>query len=132
MSDLAEVLLDTDVLVDHLRGARRIEPGQDQFVYSVVTRAELLAGRATDEARVRLLLAPMREIVVDRTIAERAGTIRRDKPVLLPDALIAATALELGIPLVTRNRRDFEAIPGLTLQFPGGSAGDLVIEDRAT
>src|SRR5438105_13164280 len=105
MSDLAEVLLDTDVLVDHLRGARRIEHGQDQFVYSVVTRAELLAGRATDEARVRQLLAPMREIVVDRAIAERAGVIRRDNPVLLPDGLIAAPAPQPGIPLVTRTRR---------------------------
>ena len=115
---MAEVLLDTDVLVDHLRGARRLRKTADQFAYSVVTRAELYAGRGTDEARVRVLLAPMREVVVDRTIAERAGILRRGMRIVMPDALIAATALELGIPLVTRNRRDFQAVPDFRLLDP--------------
>ena len=113
---MAEVLLDTDVLVDHLRGARRIHKAADQeFAYSVVTRAELFAGRGSDEARVRTLLAPMREVVLDRSIAERAGQLRRTLQILMPDALIAATALELGIPLATRNRRDYQAVAGLSL-----------------
>jgi prevent-host-death family protein len=43
---------------------------------------------------VSTLLAPFREIPVDRTVAERAGRIRRESGIRLPDALIAATAIE--------------------------------------
>lgn len=115
---MAEVLLDTDVLVDHLRGAHELRSSIDHFADSVVTRAELFAGRATDEARVRALLAAMHQITVDRAIAERPGILRRSLPILMPDAFIAATALELAVPLLTRNRRHYDAVPGLTLPAP--------------
>jgi predicted nucleic acid-binding protein len=36
----------------------------------------------------------------------------------IADALIAATALEHRLPLMTRNRRHFEQVPGLTLRTP--------------
>jgi predicted nucleic acid-binding protein len=38
--------------------------------------------------------------------------------VRLPDALIAATALERAMPLFTRNERHFRPIPGLTVRRP--------------
>ncbi|MDP9245855.1 MAG: PIN domain-containing protein [Chloroflexota bacterium] len=85
--------------------------------YSVITRSELFAGR-TNEARVEEFLAPFREIAVDRSIAERAGRLRRGSALRTPDALIAATAIEHGLELVTRNRRDFMDVPGLQLRDP--------------
>ena len=115
---MVEILLDTDIFIDHLRGARAIAKTSISFAYSVITRTELLAGRASGETIIRALLAPMREVVVDRAIAERAGLLRRGLNVLTPDALIAATALELRIPLMTRNRRDFERIPDLKIYAP--------------
>jgi len=111
-----ELLVDTDVCIDHLRGARPLR-ATGTISYSVVTRSELFAGR-TNERRVDEFLAPFREIVVDRTIAERAGRLRRGSSMRTPDALIAATALEHGLELVTRNRRDFETVPGLRLRDP--------------
>jgi len=39
-----------------------------------------------------------------------------------PDALIAATALEHGLALVTRNRRDFERVHGLRVLDPDALA----------
>lgn len=89
--------------------------------YSVITRAELLAG-ATDheEASVRRLLAGMDEIPVDRRVADRAGLLRRQIPSLrMPDALIAATALVHSVTLQTKNARDFKRVPGLRLRQSG-------------
>lgn len=112
---MADVLVDTDVFVDHLRGAHRITPGRHRLHYSVITRAELFAGTTASDL-VSSLLAPFREVPVDRTVAERAGRIRRETGVRLPDALIAATAIEHGLGLATRNRSDFEPIRKLRLR----------------
>jgi predicted nucleic acid-binding protein len=37
---------------------------------------------------------------------------------LIPDALIAATALEHGLTLYTRNVRDFQMVPSLVVKQP--------------
>jgi toxin FitB len=112
-----DLLVDTDILVDHLRGARKLE-APFPVAYSVVTRAELFAGRSTQEAAVQTLLAPMQELGVTREVAERAGRIRRESALRMPDALIAATALESGLSLLTRNRRDFDGVSGLLVVSP--------------
>jgi len=114
---VADLLIDTDVFVDHLRGARELDPRDHRVHYSVITHAELVAGTTASDW-VSLLLRPFREIPVDRTIAERAGRIRRETGIRLPDALIAATAIEGGLGLVTRNQRDFKRIRGLRLRNP--------------
>lgn len=112
---MADVLLDTDVFIDHLRGARRLATGGHRVHYSVITRAELYAGTSAT-ALVDKLLAPFREVAVARAVAERAGRITYESGVRLPDALIAATAIEHRLGLVTRNRPDFEAVRGLRLR----------------
>lgn len=96
-----------------------MEPGRDRILYSVVTRCELFAGREIEEETVRRLLEPFEEVLVDRTVAERAGRLRRTSGLRTPDALIAATALERQLVLVTRNTRDFQAARGVKLRNPG-------------
>jgi predicted nucleic acid-binding protein len=113
---VADLLIDTDVFIDHLRGANELQPRNHRLHYSVVTRAELLAGNSATDIVTRLL-APFREVAVDRSIAERAGRLRRESGVRLPDALIAATALENSLHLATRNRKDFEKVRGLRLRM---------------
>jgi toxin FitB len=115
---VADILVDTDVFIDHLRGSQRLVPGRHRLHYSVVTRAELFAGTVATDALTGLL-APFREIVVDRAVAERAGRVRRESSIRLPDALIAATALEHRLSLATRNLKDFEQVRGLRLRSLG-------------
>jgi predicted nucleic acid-binding protein len=112
---VADILVDTDIFIDHLRGARQLVPGRHRLHYSVITRAELFAGTTASQL-VGTLLAPFREIPVDRAVAERAGRIRRESGVRLPDALIAATAVERGLGLASRNRSDFEPVRSLRLR----------------
>jgi len=113
-----DLLVDTDVFVDHLRGARKLLPSRERVAYSVITRCELFAGSRTQEEPIRRLLAPFQEIPVDRSIAERAGRLRRAGGLRTPDALIAATALEHQLVLVTRNTRDFKRARGLHAREP--------------
>jgi predicted nucleic acid-binding protein len=115
---VADFLVDTDVFVDHLRGARRFEVKTHRVHYSVVTRAELFAGNTATDL-INVLLAPFRELAIGRAVAERAGRIRRESGARLPDALIAATAIEHKLSLFTRNRSDFERIPGLRIREIG-------------
>jgi predicted nucleic acid-binding protein len=115
---VAELLVDTDVFVNHLRGFRALEPRRDSIHYSVVTRCELFAGPAEHEERVRELLSAFREIAVDGAIAELAGRLRRETGIRTPDALIAATARARRLVLMTRNARDFERVPKLRIKAP--------------
>ncbi|MHB1536938.1 MAG: PIN domain-containing protein [Solirubrobacteraceae bacterium] len=58
---------------------------------------------------------------VDRAIAERGGRIRRQSGMPLPDSLIAATALEHELEVMTRNQRHFARVDGLALLDPDAS-----------
>ncbi len=113
--NVADLLVDTDVFIDHLRGAVELRAGRHRLHYSVVTRAELFAGNTATHL-IAQLLAPFRELAVDRSVAERAGRIVREFSVRLPDALIAATALEHDLSVVTGNRKHFEPIRGIRLR----------------
>lgn len=113
---MADMLVDTGVLVDHLRGAVELErPPSGSISCSVITRTELLAGPQGQEAAVRQLLASLDEIPVSSEIAGAAGLIRRESGIATPDALIAATALSAGLELKSRNRKHFERVAGLRL-----------------
>lgn len=115
---MSPTLLDTDVLIDHLRGHRPLRLSDPKLQISVVTRCELFAGRNADEPTLRRTLNVLKEVPVSRAIAETAGSIRRTTGIPVPDALVAATALEHEMALVTRNRRHFERVSGLTLRVP--------------
>lgn len=115
---MADVLVDTDVFIDHLRGARELEAGRHRLHCSVVTRAELFAGSSAPDSVVQLL-APLREIPVDRDVAERAGRIRHEHGTRLPDALIAASAIQSGLSVMTRDVEGFDGIRQVRLHPTG-------------
>jgi predicted nucleic acid-binding protein len=117
---MADLLIDTDIFIDHLRGTRRLQlPPRKTAMFSVITRCELLSGRGAEEESIQRLLAPLRELAIDRATAERAGRLRRHVELRTPDALIAATALEHKLTLLTKNARHFNAVSGLRVVGPG-------------
>jgi predicted nucleic acid-binding protein len=113
----ADLLVDTDVLVDHLRGTRRLSADVEALGVSVITRCELFAAR-DEPGRLHRFLSPMIDLPIDATIAELAVLTRRRTGIATPDALIAATALVHSIPLMTRNRRHFDRVAELRIVTP--------------
>jgi predicted nucleic acid-binding protein len=111
----SDLLLDTGVFIDHVRGARLIEPRGRRVWYSTITRAELFAGRNAPEQGLQEMLEPYDELSVGRQAAESGGLLRRLFGLSLPDAIIAATAVIHDLELVSRDRQ-FERIPGLRLR----------------
>jgi PIN domain nuclease of toxin-antitoxin system len=48
---------------------------------------------------------PTRLVPMDRDIVEAVGRVSRDEVPDMPDRIIAATALSLGVPLLSRDRK---------------------------
>jgi hypothetical protein len=118
-------LLDTDVLIEHLRGndaARTIvteTTNRSEAACSVLTRFELLAGmRSNERHAIRSLLDVLINLEVTEEIATRAGEWARTyqqshSSISAIDYLVAATAEVEGADLLTRNVRHFPMFPGL-------------------
>jgi len=123
-------LVDTDVLIEAARGIwdakaflndQRISGG---IHISAVSAMELLVGCRDAAALTRTQQFLSQAIEVPLTPA--ATWIARQlmlkfhlsHGLLIPDALIVATALEHGLPLFTRNIRHFRAIPDLVAAAP--------------
>ena len=112
-------LLDTGILIRHLRNrpgyrelVQRLNQGGDLCI-SAFTRVEVLRGmRDHERERTFNLLDSFATQVIDRDTADRAGEWLRTwqaRGVILggPDAVIAASALQVGAALVTTNARHF-------------------------
>ncbi|MGI8925275.1 MAG: type II toxin-antitoxin system VapC family toxin [Tepidiformaceae bacterium] len=123
--------MDTDRAVEFLNGRGRgasllAELSSSGTAISIVTYAELYQGvyygrdRARQQEGLRKLLSEARVLGINRAVARRAAIIRgllraQGMPVPLPDVLIAATALEHEVVLVTGNLRHFERIERLRI-----------------
>jgi predicted nucleic acid-binding protein len=124
------VLVDTSVLIDHLRGHEAARAtlqaalGRgERLLASLVTKVEVLAGmRPSEESATRQLLSALDWVAVDDAIAERAGHLAnlflRFHPGVDPvDYIIAATAEQLEAELWTRNLKHFPMFPDLVSPY---------------
>ena len=111
------VLLDTNIILEHLRTGVLINTPEDvDFAVSVITVAECLRlpGIGTEERiQIDQLFGIIKTIEIDYSIAQKAAILGRTRKTKLPDLLIAATAIEFNIPLITKNIKDFKNIPDL-------------------
>ena len=120
-----KVLLDSNILVYVSKGELDRETFFNEantYVISVISYMETLGfafETAREEEFVKRLLALFEIIYLDKRIADRVIEIRQRKKIKLPDAIIAATALEKHCTLVTRNSVDFKNIdPELSVVNP--------------
>lgn len=124
------VILDTNVIIDHLRRSKTEESHlvkivrerpKETLAVSVISVQELYEGKSTqDEEKEQFLLAtiaPLKILSYTYATAKLAGKIARDlkRPIELADAAIAATAIISGGDLFTLNKKDFRHIKGLNL-----------------
>jgi predicted nucleic acid-binding protein len=81
------------------------------FNISIITKMEFLGfGGHNEESfkQAKSFIANANIIGLDEVISDRGIDIRRSHNIKLPDAIIAATAIENALVLVTRNIDDFK------------------------
>ena len=125
-------LLDTDILSAIMRRhpvalshAAAYLATHGRFTISLISRYEILRGLKAKNATTQLTafeqfcgtieILPIDDSVIVRTADIYADLYQRGQLIGDADILIAATALEHGLPLVTNNQSHFSRIPGLTL-----------------
>ena len=125
MNDL--VIVDTDVLIDTSRGIseaiaclKQIEQ-QSKLAISVVSQMELIIGcrnkrelQALEKFLLRFQIIKLSSQISETTV-DLLSQYRLSHGLLIADALIAATALTLSEPMVSKNQRDYRFIEGLNL-----------------
>jgi hypothetical protein len=116
------VLVDTDIFIDYFNTSRfhaLFDSTRFTLYYSIVTKKELLTKPGLRDAERESILVELtrcRIVSLSDSIAARYSDLRRLHPSLdKSDALIAATALVKRLPLMTRNKRHFQMVTGLTL-----------------
>lgn len=122
------MIFDTDVIIWALRGNARAATAidrADSLELSVVTYMELIRG-ARDKCEQHATKAALAELdfrilPLSETIGHRASIYLEEyalnSNLAVPDALIAATAIESGQRLCTANTRDYRTIAELQLEI---------------
>lgn len=123
-------LLDTCVISDFIKGdvgttTRLKQTPPIDIAISAITVMELRYGLALNPQRVQKIEPAIASLLSSVTVlpfgtveAEQAAQIRaalksQGQPIGAYDVLIAATALQLRLIMVTANQREFKRIPGL-------------------
>lgn len=125
---MANILLDTSILIDHFRLKnksetifRRLFENKHDLHISILTHTELYAGKSIWEKRVekdylKKILSGLKILPLEENISENAGEIKARYGLTLADAIIAATALKHKLELATLNVKDFKRVVGLKLK----------------
>ncbi|MCK5524079.1 MAG: type II toxin-antitoxin system VapC family toxin [Thiomargarita sp.] len=121
-------VFDTNILIYHLNddlgddAEQLLEKALESASYiSIITRIELLGWTKHSEeslSSAENLLSTFYEQPLSEEIVKLCIQLRQTTSLKLPDAIIAATAKHLELPLITRNIKDFQKVPGLKLFNP--------------
>ena len=110
-----DFVADTNAVVYLLAGNSCMAP----YLQSRLGVLELLSWpgiTSHEEERIRAFLRDCEVLQIDNAVMEGAIALRRSRRVKLPDAIISATAIAQGVPLVTADVR-LSGVPGLRLEL---------------
>ena len=121
------ILVDTNIFIEVFKGNPAViatvqSVGPENLALSAITAMELYYGALNrlELQRIRKNLRVFKIVHISNTISETATrlieTYAKSHNLQIPDALIAATALETHSELMTLNVRDFRYINGLVLR----------------
>ena len=113
-------LIDTDVLIEYLRGsepaAKLLEGLEGDLQISAISVAEIFSGARGPEELAALdqFMLAFEVIPVDEQLARQGGVLRQEyhpsHGTGLADALIAGSAMASGAELLTFNRRHYPMV----------------------
>ncbi len=118
-------LIDNNAIIDFCNG-KLPEDGKKLLLsqppqVSVITNIELFASKAISEPEEILLkkfIALSKVHPVTTELIDTVVQIRREYRLKMPDAIIAATAIQNDLVLITRNIDDFKNVVSLQLINP--------------
>ena len=129
-----KIICDTDVMIDYwdshnlrheiTKSTLEKSIGLDNVVLSAITKMELMLGAIskTDMTKISKKLSRFNIALINNDITiqsfELIQKYRLSHGLLLPNSIIAATALISGFELYTYNVKDFKFILGLKLFTP--------------
>ena len=119
------ILCDSNVMIDWINHRQKaiddLQWVEGYIAISIVTEYEIIAG-AKDimmQRRFEKLLRNYTTISLDNEISSLGIALYKKYKLShgldMPDSLIAATAIELDLPLFTYNKKDFHYISGIRL-----------------
>mgnify|MGYP001557166254 CR=1 FL=1 len=122
-----KLLVDTDILIDVSRGITiainrlQSEAINSTLAISTITQMELIVGcrnnmelQNLEKFLQRYVIIKVNEFITDKAI-ELLKKYRLSHGLLIPDGLIAATAIVINAPLLSKNQRDYRFISELNL-----------------
>ena len=129
------ILIDTDIVIDFLRGDKKaishLKAKSEFICFSAITVAEIYAGikGKKEEVEVERLFSIFPVIETTNKIAMEAGKLVRQyhpsHSVEIPDAIIAATCLISGSELNTLNIKHYPMFEGLKPPYRKDSRPNL-------
>lgn len=107
-------LIDTNIIIYYLEGEQVVvsflRNNRGKLSISSITWMETLSYPFSpdEEQVVRAFLQEFKQVEISSPVMELSVGIRRIKKLKLPDAIIAASAIQNDLILVTRNIKDFK------------------------
>jgi predicted nucleic acid-binding protein len=127
-------LIDTNILIYYLNGSIPEKSSDfitkvlsESFRISVITKLEFLGWKGFNSrtfSKASEFLGYAEVIGLNDAIESTAISLRRSISIEFADAVIAATALEIGATLITRNDDDFKNVDKLIVVNPWKETGD--------